>query len=101
FKVIHELPPKKRTEGLAALSTHAAFYASRSSVHGCGAPEPPAAQSAAVVLGRRARPSVAAYARPLRDPRVGGDAAADAGLARSAGVRVVPQALPHPAFARP
>jgi len=34
FEVIHEWPPKKRTEGLAALSTQCAFYASRSSVHG-------------------------------------------------------------------
>src|SRR4029079_9875845 len=74
FKVIHEWPPKKRTEGLAALSTCAGFYASTSSVHAWSPPAQPSEQPFAVVFCRRTRPSMAAHRRPLRDPLVGGDA---------------------------
>ena len=51
------------------------------------------------LLVRRARPSrsaVAPDARPVGDPRVGGDAPPDAGAAGGRGLRRVPGSLPHP-----
>ncbi len=50
-------------------------------------------RAARVVRGERARPALAADARSVRDPRLGGDAPADAGAPRRAAVSRLARAL--------
>ena len=54
----------------------------------------------ALVRARAPRPAVAAHPRPLRDPRLRGDAPADAGRAGGAALRGLARALAHGRRAR-
>src|SRR5216684_351583 len=71
-------PEKKSTEGLTALST-SGLSILETSVHRAHRREDPPRAAPAVVRTRGTPAAVARDARPLRHPRVRGDAAADPG----------------------
>ena len=84
----HRRPPSSATSARASTGAHRASCLRGAGLAADGGVAPPR-----VVRGVRPRPPLAPHARPVRDPRLGGHAPADAGRPGRAAVRALARAV--------